>query len=70
MFSVCTPPSPHAKACVSRNCDTNAHIKFLFDTTIDNPECKNAIDFGENRKTKMADGGHFVKICWKSLCMT
>ena len=21
----------HAKACVSRNCDTNAHIKFIFD---------------------------------------
>ena len=26
-------------------------------------EWKNPIDFGENRKTKMADGGHFVKIC-------
>ena len=23
--------APHDKACVSRNCDTNAHIKFIFD---------------------------------------
>ena len=30
-----SPPSPHAKACVSRNCDTNARIKFIFDTAID-----------------------------------
>ena len=28
-------PPPHAKACVSRNCDTNMCIKFLFDTVID-----------------------------------
>ena len=45
------------KACVSRNCDTNAHIKFIFDTAIDDLEWKNPIDFGENRKTKMAVGG-------------
>ena len=43
------PPPPHAKACVSRNCDP--------------------IDFGRTLsileqigKTKMAAGGHFVKI--------
>ena len=56
------PPPPHAKACVSRNCDTNARIKFIFDTAIDDLEWKNPIDFGENRKTKMAAIGHFVKI--------
>ena len=48
-------------ACVSRNCDTNAHIKFIFDTAIDDLEWKNPINFGENRKTKMATGGHFEK---------
>ena len=47
------PPPPHAKACVSRNCDTNAHIQFIFDTAIDDLEWKNPIDFSKNRKTKM-----------------
>ena len=56
------PPPPHAEACVSRNCDTNARIKFIFDTAIDDLEWKNPIDFGENQKTKMAANGHFVKI--------
>ena len=52
----------HAKACVSCNCDTNARIKFIYDTAIDNLEWKNFIDLGENWKTKMAANGHFVKI--------
>ena len=58
------PPQPpqHSKACVSRNCATNARIKFIFDTASDDLEWKNPIDFGENWKTKMATGGHFVKI--------
>ena len=56
------PHPPHAKACVSRNCDTNARIKFIYDTAIDDLEWKNPIDFGDNRKTKMAANGHFVKI--------
>ena len=47
-------PPPHAKACVSRNCDTNARIKFIFDTAIDDLEWKNPIDLGEYRKIKMA----------------
>ena len=42
MVLVWTPPPPphppHAKACVSRNCDTNARIKFIFDTAIDDLE--------------------------------
>ena len=42
-------PLPHAKVCVSRNCDTSSHIKFIFDTAIDDLEWKNPIDFGENR---------------------
>ena len=54
MVLVWTHPPPHAKACVSRNCDINARIKFIFDTAIDTLEWKNPIDFGENRKTKMA----------------
>ena len=29
------PQPPHAKTCVSLNCDTNARIKFIFNTTID-----------------------------------
>ena len=62
------PPPPHPKACVSRNRDTNARIKFIYDTAIDDLEWKNPIDFGENRKTKMAANGHFVKISLKSLC--
>ena len=67
MVLVRTPsPPPHAKACVSRNCDTNARIKFIFDTAIDDLEWKNPIDFGENWINQ--NGGHFVKIWWKSLC--
>ena len=50
---------PQAKACVSRNCYTNARIKFIFDTAIDDLEWKNPVDFGEYRKTKMA------AILWK-----
>ena len=63
MVLVWTPPPPHAKARVSRNCNTNARIKFIYDTAIDDLEWKNP-----NRKTKMAANGHFVKIWWKSLC--
>ena len=65
------PPPPHAKACISHNCDTNACIKFIhvFDTCIDDLEWKNPIDFGENRKTKMAAGGQpFCENMMKSLC--
>ena len=62
MVLIRPPPPPHAKACVSRNCDTNAHIKFIIDTAIDDLEWKNPIDFGENRKTKMAAGGHLEKL--------
>ena len=54
MVLVWTHPPPHPKACVSHNCDTNARIKFIYDTAIDDLEWKNPIDFGENRKTKMA----------------
>ena len=54
MFLVWTPSPPlppHAKqGIVSRNCDTNVHIKFTFDTTIDDLEWKNTIDFDENGK--------------------
>ena len=63
MVLVWTPPPhppPHAKACVSCNCDTNARI--IFDTAIDDLEWKNPIDLGENLKTNMAANGHFVKI--------
>ena len=49
------------QACVSRNCDSNARIKFIFDTTIDDLEWKNPIDFGENRKTKWPP----TAILWK-----
>ena len=42
--------------------DTNARIKFIFETAIDDLEWKNPIDFGENREKKMAANGHFVKI--------
>ena len=51
--SFSSPQPPHAKACVSRNCDTNARVKYIFDTAIDDLEWKNPIDFGENRKIKM-----------------
>ena len=61
------PPPPHAKACVSRNCDTNARIKFIFDTAIHTLEWKNPIDFGENRKTKMAAKRPFCENMMKKL---
>ena len=46
------PQPPHAKACVSHNCDTNAHIKFIFDTAMDDLEWKNPINLGDNRKNQ------------------
>ena len=63
------PPPTNAKTCVSRNCDTNAHIKFIFDTAIVDQESKKPIDFSENRYTIMADGGHFIENMPNSLCM-
>ena len=66
MFSLPLPSPPlHAKACISCNCDTNAHIKLIFDTAIGDPVYKNLIAFDENRKIKMADGSNFVKIWLK-----
>ena len=66
MLSVRTPSPPTRAKC---NCDTNAHIKFIFDTAIDDPEWKNPTDFGDNSKTKKADSGHLVQIWWKGLYM-
>ena len=56
-----SPPPPHAKACVSRNCDTNVRIKFIFDTAIDDLEWKSPIEGGSYRfwqksEFKMAAG--------------
>ena len=46
MVLVWTPHSPpHAKAYVSRNCDTNARIKFIIDTAIDDLEWKKPYRF-------------------------
>ena len=39
---------PHVKACVSRNCDTNARIKFIFDTAIDDLEILEQIVKNQN----------------------
>ena len=44
------PDAVSAEACVSRNCDANARIKFIFYTAIDDLVWKNPIDFGANRK--------------------
>ena len=63
MVLVWTPPPPHAKACVSRNCDTNARIKFISDTAIDDLEWKNPIDFGENRKNQNGKWKYDEKAC-------
>ena len=60
VWSPSPPQPPHAKACVSRNCDTNARIKLIFDRFIDDLEWKNPIDFGDNRKKQ--NGRHFMKI--------
>ena len=60
-------PPPHAKACVSRNCDTNARIKFIIDTAIDDLEWKNPIDFGANRKNQNGRQGPFCENMMKKL---
>ena len=50
------------KACVSHNCNTNARIKFIIDTAIDDLEWKNPIDFGaKSEKPKWPP----VAILWK-----
>ena len=64
MFLVWTP-SPHAKACVSRNCDTNVHIKCILNTAIAQ-RGKVPIDFFENRTTKMGATCYFEKKLNKS----
>ena len=56
------PQSGNWTICFSRKCDTNAHIKFIFNTAIYDPEwMMNLIDLGENRKTKLFG----VAILWK-----
>ena len=62
------PPSPHTKACVSRNCDTNARIKFIIDTAIDDLEWKNPIDFGANRKNQNGHQQPFCENMMKKVC--
>ena len=47
MFSIPPPSLLNAKACISRNWDTIAHIKFIFDTDIDDPEWQNPIYFAK-----------------------
>ena len=66
MFSVWTPSPPqppHVKTCVSRSCDGNAHIKFIFIITQPLMSGRTLLSIGENRKIKTADDGHFVEIC-------
>ena len=46
---------------------TPIHVSNSYLTAIDDLEWKNPIDFGENRKTKMAANSHFVKIMMKKL---
>ena len=62
-----SPPPPHAKACVSCNCDTNARIKFIIDTAIDDLEWKNPIDFGANRKNQNGRQRPFCENMMKKL---
>ena len=61
-FEICSN-----KACVSRNCNTNAHIKFIIDTAIDDLEWKNPIDFGANRKNQNGRRRPFCENMMKSL---
>ena len=60
------PQPPHAKACVSRNCD-KACIKFIFDTAIDDLEWKNPIDFGANQKNQNGSRRPFCENMMKKL---
>ena len=71
MVLVWTPP-PAAMACVSRNWDTKARIKFIFDTAIDEIEWKNPIDFGANRKHQNGRRWPFCENMMKKLvhCIT
>ena len=55
------PQPPHAKDCVSRNCDTNVRIKFIFDTAIDYLEWKNTMDLEIIEKPKWPP----ATILWK-----
>ena len=48
MVLVRSPSPPQPPHAASRNCDTNACIKFIFDTAIDDLEWKNPIDFGHS----------------------
>ena len=57
------PPSPpplHANACTGHNFVTKTPFKFIFANAIKVPDYKNPMNFGINRKNKMASGGHFV----------
>ena len=50
------------KACVSRNCNINARIKFIIDTTIDDLEWKNPYRYWSKSESKMAAFPHFLPI--------
>ena len=56
------------KACVSRNCDINARIKFIFDTAIDDPRSGRTLSILEKiGKTKMAAKRPFCENMMKKL---
>ena len=61
------PRPPHGKACVSRDCDINARIKFIIDTAIDDLEWKNPMDFGANRNNQNGRRRPFCENMMKKL---
>ena len=50
------------KTFVSHNCNTNAHIKLIIDTGIDDLEWKNSYRFWSKSESKMAAFPHFSPI--------
>ena len=58
-------PQPHAKAYATCNCETEGHIKCIFDTSIDT---QNGRILSILAKIKMADGSHFMTIYHEKVC--
>ena len=55
---------PNAKACVSRNYDTNACIKFIFDTAIDDLESRTLYILEKIGKPKLKLG---IDLKWRKM---
>ena len=70
MFTVLSQSlPPHTYDCATSNCDINVNIKFIFDTSIYDPEWINPVDFDKKFKIKNGLKQPFSEMLMKKLVL-